>query len=244
MAARTHLDARGAIALAPGCPVRIRAAGHVAATDADDVPTIAHPAGINENTRTARLFQPHFTDATACAHDRRSGIGIHAKTDPRTDRADRFHPLPPRADPRIGIRMYRASGPIHAIAKQRAPDTCEIPRRRSIHPWRNLMRTRGREPCSLPTTSGDANPFRSIPLQEPRMNTSKITLAFAALALTASAYAASPADTVAGHYDVQSANPAVSLAPMAKTRTEVRQELAAARQSGELETLRKIYSGH
>ncbi|WP_230944478.1 hypothetical protein [Burkholderia territorii] len=69
--------------LAPGCPVRIRAAGHVAATDADDVPTIAHPAGINENTRTARLFQPHFTDATACAHDRRSGIGIHAKTDPR-----------------------------------------------------------------------------------------------------------------------------------------------------------------
>ncbi|KVV39026.1 hypothetical protein WT27_15790 [Burkholderia territorii] len=76
------------------------------------------------------------------------------------------------------------------------------------------------------------------------MNTSKITLAFAALALTASAYAASPADTAAGHYDGQSANPAVSLAPMAKTRTEVRQELAAARQSGELEALRKLYSGH
>jgi hypothetical protein len=76
------------------------------------------------------------------------------------------------------------------------------------------------------------------------MNTLKITLAFAALALTASAYAASPAETVAGLSDVQAASQWAPLAPMAKTRTEVRQELAAARQNGELEALRKLYSGH
>ncbi|MBP0606770.1 MULTISPECIES: DUF4148 domain-containing protein [Burkholderia] len=76
------------------------------------------------------------------------------------------------------------------------------------------------------------------------MNTSKITLAFAALTLTASAYAASPADTVAGHSDVQAATQSAPLAPMAKTRSEVRQELVAARQNGELDALRKLYSGH
>ncbi|MCA8308136.1 DUF4148 domain-containing protein [Burkholderia sp. AU28942] len=92
--------------------------------------------------------------------------------------------------------------------------------------------------------SGDANTFRSIPLQEPRMSMSKITFAFAALALTASAYAASPAETVAGNYDVQAASHWSPLAPMAKTRAEVRQELAAARQNGELDALRKLYSGH
>ncbi|WP_196483394.1 hypothetical protein [Burkholderia territorii] len=84
--------------LGPGCPVRIRAAGHVAATDADDAPTTAHSAGINENTRTARLFQSHFTDATACTRDGRPGIGILAKTDPCIDRAERFQPLPPRGE--------------------------------------------------------------------------------------------------------------------------------------------------
>ncbi|MBR8233207.1 DUF4148 domain-containing protein [Burkholderia sp. AU42008] len=76
------------------------------------------------------------------------------------------------------------------------------------------------------------------------MNTSKITLAFASLALTASAYAASPAETVAGHSDVPAASQWAPLAPMAKTRSEVRQELVAARQNGELDALRKLYSGH
>ncbi|WP_321803461.1 DUF4148 domain-containing protein [Burkholderia sp. BCC1993] len=78
------------------------------------------------------------------------------------------------------------------------------------------------------------------------MNTSKIAFAFAfaTLALSASAYAASPADSVAGNYDAQASTQWAPVAPMAKTRTEVRQELAAARQSGELEALRKLYSGH
>lgn len=78
------------------------------------------------------------------------------------------------------------------------------------------------------------------------MNTLKITFALAALAMTASAYAATPADSVAGNHDAQATNQwaPVAMVPMAKTRTEVRQELERARQSGELDALRKLYSGH
>ncbi|MDR0246308.1 MAG: DUF4148 domain-containing protein [Burkholderia sp.] len=78
------------------------------------------------------------------------------------------------------------------------------------------------------------------------MKTSKITFALAALAMTASAYAASPVDSISGNSDAQAAGQwaPVAVAPMAKTRTEVRQELALARQNGELEAIRKLYSGH
>ncbi|AKM04719.1 MULTISPECIES: DUF4148 domain-containing protein [Burkholderia cepacia complex] len=78
------------------------------------------------------------------------------------------------------------------------------------------------------------------------MNTLKITFALAAIAMTASAYAATPADSVTGNHDAQVTNQwaPVAMVPMAKTRTEVRQELERARQSGELDALRKLYSGH
>ncbi|KER67612.1 hypothetical protein HR51_32825 [Burkholderia cepacia] len=78
------------------------------------------------------------------------------------------------------------------------------------------------------------------------MNTSKITFALAALAMTASAYAASPGDSLTGNHDAQTTNQWAPVAevPMARTRADVRHELALARQNGELEALRKLYSGH
>ncbi|AXF25750.1 DUF4148 domain-containing protein [Burkholderia pyrrocinia] len=78
------------------------------------------------------------------------------------------------------------------------------------------------------------------------MNTFKITFALAALAMTASAHAASPVDSISGNFDAQTANQwaPVAMASMAKTRAEVRQELTLARQNGEIEAIRKLYSGH
>ncbi|RQR49550.1 DUF4148 domain-containing protein [Burkholderia sp. Bp9140] len=78
------------------------------------------------------------------------------------------------------------------------------------------------------------------------MKTSRITFALVAFAATASAYAAAPVDSTTGNQDAATTAqwaPAAAM-PMGKTRTEVRQELARARQSGELDALRKLYSGH
>ncbi|MDR0243340.1 MAG: DUF4148 domain-containing protein [Burkholderia sp.] len=77
------------------------------------------------------------------------------------------------------------------------------------------------------------------------MNIRKIGVAFAALAVTVSAHAAVPVVAVVGGYDSETAGrlPPTAVAPMEKTRSEVRQELERARQSGELDALRKLYSG-
>ncbi|UXU85677.1 DUF4148 domain-containing protein [Burkholderia sp. S-53] len=97
-----------------------------------------------------------------------------------------------------------------------------------------------------PTSSDAVRTFRSIYFKDSDMNTLKITFAFAALAMTASVYAATPADSVTGNHDAQATNQwaPVAMMPMARTRTEVRQELEQARQSGEIDALRKLYSGH
>jgi Neuraminidase (sialidase) len=78
------------------------------------------------------------------------------------------------------------------------------------------------------------------------MNTSKVAFAVAAFAIAALAHAAAVGDSAAGNRDAELTSPltAVTLAPMARTRTEVRHELAQARQSGELDALRRVYSGH
>ncbi|MCA8242437.1 MULTISPECIES: DUF4148 domain-containing protein [Burkholderia] len=76
------------------------------------------------------------------------------------------------------------------------------------------------------------------------MNASKITFVLAALATTASVYAASPAESAAAGYDAPAATQWAPVAAMPKTRSEVRHELALARQNGELDALRKLYSGH
>ncbi|VWC91954.1 hypothetical protein BLA50215_01968 [Burkholderia lata] len=78
------------------------------------------------------------------------------------------------------------------------------------------------------------------------MKTSRITFALAAFATAAFAHAAAPVDSTTGNQDAVATTqwaPAIAM-PMGKTRAEVRQELARARQSGELDALRKRYSGH
>lgn len=78
------------------------------------------------------------------------------------------------------------------------------------------------------------------------MKTSRITFALAAFATAAFAHAAAPVDSTTGNQDAVATTqwaPAIAM-PMGKTRAEVRQELARSRQSGELDALRKRYSGH
>ncbi|MEK7917864.1 DUF4148 domain-containing protein [Burkholderia contaminans] len=78
------------------------------------------------------------------------------------------------------------------------------------------------------------------------MKTSRITFALVAFATAAFAHAATPVDSTTGNQDVVATTewaPAIAM-PMGKTRAEVRQELDRARQSGELDALRKRYSGH
>ncbi|WP_244122248.1 DUF4148 domain-containing protein [Burkholderia latens] len=89
-----------------------------------------------------------------------------------------------------------------------------------------------------------ANTFRSIRHQEIHMNASKFTFALAALATTASVYAASPAEPITGNQGAAIVTQWTPAASMPKTRSEVRHELALARQNGELDALRKLYSGH
>ncbi|KAB0631783.1 DUF4148 domain-containing protein [Burkholderia latens] len=76
------------------------------------------------------------------------------------------------------------------------------------------------------------------------MNASKFTFALAALATTASVYAASPAEPITGNQGAAIVTQWAPAASMPKTRSEVRHELALARQNGELDALRKLYSGH
>ncbi|MBR8348037.1 DUF4148 domain-containing protein [Burkholderia ambifaria] len=78
------------------------------------------------------------------------------------------------------------------------------------------------------------------------MKTSRITFALVAFATAACAHAATPVDSLAANQDAVATTqwtPAIAM-PTGKTRSEVRQELARARQSGELDALRKLYSGH
>jgi len=82
-------------------------------------------------------------------------------------------------------------------------------------------------------------------LQENDMKVSMIALAFAACATTASAHAANSVDVNAGSYDAQQMHqwaPA-RIAPKAKTRAEVRQELVRAEKDGQLAALSKLYQG-
>ena len=73
--------------------------------------------------------------------------------------------------------------------------------------------------------------------------------AFAASAMTVSAYAANPAVNSAtansGSYDAQQATQWAPVRPAttAKTRAEVRQELVHAQKDGQLAALSKIYQG-
>lgn len=80
------------------------------------------------------------------------------------------------------------------------------------------------------------------------MKVSTIALTFAACALTASAYAANPANPVDVHTQTYDAPHAVQWtpapnAPHAKTRAEVRQELVRAEQDGQLAAINKFYQG-
>ena len=78
------------------------------------------------------------------------------------------------------------------------------------------------------------------------MKTSRITLALVAFATAACAHAAAPVDSLTANQDAVATTqwaPAIAM-PTGKTRSEVRQELARARKSGELDALRKLYSGH
>lgn len=80
------------------------------------------------------------------------------------------------------------------------------------------------------------------------MKVSTIALTFAACALTASAYAATPAnpaDQRTQSYDATHTvqwTPAAN-APHAKTRAEVRQELVRAEKDGQLAAINKFYQG-
>jgi hypothetical protein len=77
------------------------------------------------------------------------------------------------------------------------------------------------------------------------MKVSMITLALAAFATTASAYAAPSVDANAGKYDIQQTQQWTPNHDGAtgKTRQEVRQELVRAQKDGQLAALSKLYQG-
>lgn len=77
------------------------------------------------------------------------------------------------------------------------------------------------------------------------MKVSMIALAFAACVTTVSAFASSPVDANVASSNAQQTSQWVpsQAAVHAKTRAEVRQELARAQQDGQLAALNKLYQG-
>jgi hypothetical protein len=75
------------------------------------------------------------------------------------------------------------------------------------------------------------------------MKVSTIAVALALSATTLSAFAANPSTVAMSNVDAQQTHQWAPMQTAAKSRAEVRQELARATKSGEIASLNKLYQG-